>query len=225
MSTKVDLSTLSLVTQTDIHTFKSTVENSLNIFTKKYDITKIDSGINFYVNLSKKYNPTLNSLSAKTAKKLDSKNYKYFIESISRNKNYSSILDNLHILEIDYDIELKIKDLVRSIENENIDFEKFFYSFVNFSSKLREISSVKCKKMFFFNRSTNLIQAEMTRSTTSNFFVNLSLQFSDSGNVNYFVRDDDDENISYITGTVTKYRKYSSSYRFNSIIDLIFTGE
>lgn len=225
MSTKVDLSTLSLVTQTDIHTFKSTVGKSLNIFTKKYDVNKIDSGVDFYITLPKNFNPVLNSLSAKSAKKLDLKNYKYFIESISRHKNYSSILNNLYILEIDHNIELEIQNLVRSIENENIDFEKFFYSFVNFSSKLREIASVKCRKMFFFNRSTNLIQVEMTRSTTSGFFVNLSLQFSDSGNVDYFVRDDDDENISYITGTVTKYRKYSSSYRFNSIINLIFAGE
>ena len=166
-----------------------------------------------------------NSLSAKRAKKLDLKKYKIFINSISIEKQYSSILNNLHLIEIDHDFELKIQTLIRSVENENIDFEKFFYSFVNFSSKLREIASVNCRMVLFFNPSTNLIQAEMTRETTSGFFVNLSLQFSDGGNINYFVRDNDDENDSYISGTVTKYKKYSSSYRFNSIINLIFTGE
>lgn len=65
----------------------------------------------------------------------------------------------------------------------------------------------------------------MTRLTSSDFLVNLSLQFSDTGNVDFFVMDNDENNISHIEGTVTRYGKYLSSYRFISIVNLIYSGE
>jgi len=222
---EIDSSAQNLIKTEGIVIPKSAIEKHSSVFIKKYSINPITIDDNSLIKINEDFQFIFNSLSAKRAKKLDLKKYKIFINSISIEKQYSSILNNLHLLEIDHDFELKIQTLIRSVENENIDFEKFFYSFVNFSSKLREIASVNCRMVLFFNPSTNLIQAEMTRETTSGFFVNLSLQFSDGGNINYFVRDNDDENDSYISGTVTKYKKYSSSYRFNSIINLIFTGE
>lgn len=221
----IDLSTPYLMRSKDIHKFDSIVEKPLSVSIEKYSINANASDNHVYIELNEDFKFILNSISSKKAKKLDTKNYKRFIESISIDKQYSSILDNLYLLQIDHDFELKIQNLINSIENKDIDSEKFFYSFINFSSKLREIASVTCNMVLFFNTSTNLIQAELTRETTSGFFVNLSLQFSDTGNIDFFVRDNDDENTSYINGTVTKYKKYSSSYRFNSIVNLIFTGE
>lgn len=164
-------------------------------------------------------------LVAKISKNESGKKYKIFIEKISRSKTIQSIINNIDILQINKELETKIINTLNNININEIDSDKLYYSFINLSSKINEFQSINCEINFSLNKKTNLLQVDMTRLTSSDFLVNLSLQFSDTGNVDFFVMDNDENNISHIEGTVTRYGKYLSSYRFISIVNLIYSGE
>ncbi|MFT8423015.1 MAG: hypothetical protein ABF665_16165 [Gluconacetobacter sp.] len=156
-------------------------------------------------------------------KKKSLNEFKKFVESSSNANNIEKIIHSISEAAINEEIK---NDLINSINEhkKSLSHEKLLYSAINFMSKYVDIADLKCSVSVQVDKKTGLISVDISRKSTLNYMVILSLQFSENGNVSFFVRDNDKNDSSHIHGIVKKYDSLLSSYKFKSLLDVIYYG-
>lgn len=156
-------------------------------------------------------------------KKKNLNEFKKFVASSLGASSIDTIVHSISKAEIKEEIKY---DLINSINEhkKSLSHEKLLYSAINFMSKYIDIADLKCSVSAQVDKKTGLISVDISRKSTLNYMVLLSLQFSENGNVSFFVRDNDKNDSSHIHGIVKKYDSLLSSYKFKSLLDVIYYG-